>query len=229
MNEYEASEADEAVVPDDDPLMLAITGASAPAGLRQDPGAVERYEAALADVSLLRTQLARIADGGALPAESGSSTGEVAVPSGKRPRRKLMLGLAAVTAAAALLGGLGLARSAAGGGHTAKLTTTGIVSCARVIAEGTVRQVEPSEDGGLRVVLDVELYLKPQGGERTLSYTLGDGDGGVPAVGARVLVSISRFRDEPVQQYTGEDAASARQWMQEALPGSASVPCEGRG
>lgn len=227
MTKDETWGTDEGVVPDDDPLMLAITGAPAPVGSRQDPDVVERYEAALADVSLLRTQLARIAGDGALPPKS--SVGDAAVqPARRRPRRKLTIVLAAV-AVAVVLGGLSLARIAAGGNEAAKLTTTGIVSCARVIAEGTVRQVESSGDGRLRVVLDVERYLKPQDGDRTLSYTLAKSGDSVPAVGTRVLVSISRFQGEPVEQYTGEDAASAWQWMQEALPHSASVPCEGRG
>ncbi|MDX3074542.1 hypothetical protein [Streptomyces sp. MI02-7b] len=188
----------------------------------------EAYAAALADVALLRAQLRLIGD---TVAARPPSTVAVRRP---RRRRTAVLWLAAVAVGVLAVAGLGIARQAAlGGGGTsdAKLGPEGVVACARVIAEGAVREVTPTgAPGDLRVVLDVDRSLKPAGGDRRLTFTIHVDDdhddvAPPPGPGSRVLVLLSTLPGEPVDWYQGQDIAPARSWMEKALTGARGLPC----
>ncbi|MFE0100347.1 hypothetical protein [Streptomyces sp. NPDC059009] len=115
-----------------DVLMAAVTGEALPQDAHDDAGLVAEYEAAVADVRVLREQLRVVGDGLAGgPAKSGHPAGPVAPGRSVRPgtsgssrpsgsssaARRAFLALAAVLACV-LVGGLGLlmARSGTGTG-----------------------------------------------------------------------------------------------------------------
>ncbi|MGW2564138.1 hypothetical protein ACWCXB_33970 [Streptomyces sp. NPDC001514] len=206
---------------EDEALMSALT--DAPSADAEG----EEYAAALADVALLRTHLRLIGDTLAAQPAPAAAVG--------RRSKALALCLAAVVAGVVAVAGVGIARQAAmsGGesGGLGKLTPEGIVACARVIAEGTVRAVEPiGTDGEIRVVLEVDRRLKPADGPARLTFTLTfdrdhDDVASPPVPGSRMLVSLSELPDEPVDWYQGADIAPARSWMGRALPGSRALTC----
>ncbi|MFD7446524.1 hypothetical protein [Streptomyces sp. NPDC059909] len=208
---------------EDEALMSALT--DAPSADAEG----EEYAAALADIALLRTHLRLIGDTLAAQPPPAAAAGS------RRRRKALALCLAAVVAGVVTVAGVGIARQAAmsGGesGGLGKLTPEGIVACARIIAEGTVRAVEPiGTDGEIRVVLDVDRRLKPADGPARLTFTLTfdhdhDDVAPPPVPGSRMLVSLSELPDEPVDWYQGADIAPAWSWMDKALPGSRALTC----
>ncbi|MFE0625800.1 hypothetical protein ACFW3D_02390 [Streptomyces sp. NPDC058864] len=223
-NEHEAAEAHEA----DEALSAAL--ADVPPAASDGSEAHRAYAAARADVDLLRTQVRLIGDALAAPS---------APPVGRRPRgrRALAWCLASVVAGVVGAGGVVLARNAALGDGSAtgdaKPTAEGIVACASDIAEGTVREVTPAGGpGDLRVVMDVDRRLKPAGGGPLLTFTIHVDDdhddvAPPPGPGSRVLVMVSVLPGEPVHLYEGAaDIASARAWLEKALPASRGLPCE---
>lgn len=216
-----------------DPVRLALSGERLPEGADGDPD----VRAALADVEILREQLAFIATAvaGPAPAPEGSPP---AVP---RPRRRRALRRAfAVVAAVAVLAVLGTGGAylvahkgqSDGALQSAKLTAEGLVACATDIAEGTVTRVERlGGDRGLRVTLSVERRYKGEAeaagtaaGEPRLVFTAGDVPAEEPGgpyfrVGTRVLVIVSRFPGEgpithregdPPPRDSGEDVGAVR-------------------
>ncbi|MEV6251418.1 hypothetical protein AB0M38_35455 [Streptomyces sp. NPDC051742] len=207
-----------------DAVRLAVSGEPLPEGAEGDPD----VRAALADVEILREQLAFIATAVAGPAPA---------PEGPpRPRRRRALRRAlAVVAAVAVLGVLGTAGAYLvahngrldEGMESAKLTPEGLVACATDIAEGTVTRVERlGGDEGLRVTLSVERRYKEgaegeaekeartagtAAGESRLVFTAGDvpveepGGGSYFRVGTRMLVVVSRFPGEGPLTYRQGD------------------------
>ncbi|MGH4028316.1 hypothetical protein ACQB60_05190 [Actinomycetota bacterium Odt1-20B] len=104
-----------------DALMAAVTGEGLPQDAYDDAELVAEYEAAVADVRVLREQLRVVGDGLAgVPPTSRHPAGPVALRRGPRPgtsaaARRAFLALAAVLACV-LVGGLGLLVARSGGG-----------------------------------------------------------------------------------------------------------------
>lgn len=152
---------------------------------------------------------------------------ETSSPRAPIPRRRIRLALAAGGVVAITVAGLVAARMAATDGGQQKLTDTGIASCARHIAEGVVTDVSPSGvGGGWQVTIQVEASLKGAEVGRPLTYHNDDPPGSRLSPGTRVFVIVSRFPDEPVQEYVGAGIVGARDWMAHAVPLSHDVPCD---
>ncbi|MFF3907109.1 hypothetical protein ACFYZJ_14190 [Streptomyces sp. NPDC001848] len=156
---------------------------------------------------------------------SPSGPGAVRRPRGNARR----WALAACAALVASLLGAGLMWSAAqpsgdaGGASAAKLSREGIVACARTIVRGTVTGVRP--DGGrTRLVLRAERHLKPEHGPRDAEFTVPTDEARRYRPGTELLVSVSRFPEEPVMIFVGDDMAPNWDWMASALPTSRSTP-----
>ncbi|QEV18132.1 hypothetical protein [Streptomyces alboniger] len=236
---------------DFDALMTAITGEPVPEEALRDPAFAAEHAAAVADVALLRERLGAV--GEALAAPAGPA--EPVVPfrfasrapaRATRGRLVTALGAAAVTAAAALVGGLGWLvvngpgaaedKGAAAGqsrqgrdGDDAKLSPEGFVACSRLIVEGTVMAVEPVPGAARdRVTLDVTRYYKPESGTRTITFPMDEDVAPRLDKGDRVLITIPRGEARPDNWPTGKDRDSLRRMVLKALPGAAKAPCGGQ-
>ncbi|MFG2479925.1 hypothetical protein [Streptomyces fagopyri] len=239
-----------------DALWAAITGEPLPEGVRDDPEAVAEHRAAVADLALLREQLAAI--GGAL-AEPGEEPGEeprsVRVPR-QRPRRParaprnrgrrplaVALGTLAVAAVAAMVVGMGwliaqgggvdskassdsAAKAADGASGSASLSAPGYLACARLLVEGEISAIEPVP-GTERDRVTLDVTRFYKPAKGAARVTfLADRESG-PRRGEHVLVGIRRGALTPDRWTTGEEAiARDRQWITGALPASRGLACE---
>ncbi|MFD3412443.1 hypothetical protein [Streptomyces cyaneofuscatus] len=212
---------------DSDELMAVLMAEPVPEGEAE----AARYRAAERDMALLRKELGLLGDLLAEEAPGAAPRPAAVAPLRPRRRRRGVLVLAASAAVLAGAAGAGLAWMAAhpADGGAAKLTEAGIVSCARVIADGTVTAVEPA-GARLRVVLTADRFLKPDApGTDRVEFLIPRNEAAGFPPGASMVVSVSRFEDEPVMGFTGGGRAEAWEWMAAALPESRSTPCEGRG
>ncbi|MFI6852892.1 hypothetical protein [Streptomyces sp. NPDC050416] len=183
--------------------------------------------------------------------EAGAGAGVVAL-AGRRGRRRALgvalRGVAAAVAAGVVVGmgwlvvqgnhgsaddaaGSTAADSAAGparGEASAKLGHAGYLACARLVAEGTVAEVERVPGTGQdRVTLDVDRSYKPAKGQDRVVFPMDEDAVPRPRPGDRVLVGITRGQAQPDLWRVGEKAiAPERAWITAALPGSATLPCE---
>ncbi|MFJ8841824.1 hypothetical protein ACIRFF_02845 [Streptomyces cyaneofuscatus] len=209
---------------DSDELMAVLMAGPAP----EDDAEAAAYRAAERDMALLREELGRLGD--LLAREEPGAAPPPVVVAAPRPRWRRP-GVLALAASAAVLAGVGLSWMWAqpGDDGMAKLTEAGIVSCARVIADGTVTAVEPA-GARLRVVLTADRFLKPDApGTDQVEFLIPRNEAAGFPLGASMVVSVSRFEGEPVMGFTGGGRAEAWEWMAAALPESRSTPCEGRG
>ncbi|MET9679297.1 hypothetical protein [Streptomyces coeruleorubidus] len=191
--------------------------------------------------------------GGLEPEAGGTVRGEAGVVSlaGRRSRPRPLVvalrGFAAAVAAGAVVGmgwlvvqsGQGSGDDAAGssaadsaaGPHRAdqesKLSQAGYLACARLVAEGTVAEVEPVPGTGQdRVTLDVDRYYKPADGQDRIVFPMDEGAEPQPRPGERVLVGITRGQAQPDLWKAGEKAiAPERAGIAAALRESGSPPC----
>ncbi|MEV4877081.1 hypothetical protein [Streptomyces cyaneofuscatus] len=210
-----------------DELMVVLMAGPAPEGDAE----AARHRAVEQDVAVLREQLGLLGD--LLAAETPGAAPPSVVVTPRRPRwqRRGLLALAASAAVLAGAAGIGLAWMAAQpeDDGMAKLTEAGIVSCARVVAEGRVTAVEPA-GARLRVVLTADRFLKPDApGADKVEFSIPKNEAAGFPLGASMLVSISRFEGEPVMGFTGAERQEAWEWMSAALPESRSTPCDGPG
>ncbi|MFD3648809.1 hypothetical protein ACFWVT_23880 [Streptomyces cyaneofuscatus] len=212
---------------DSDELMAVLMAEPVPEGEAE----AARYRAAERDMALLRKELGLLGD---LLAEEapGAAPRPVAVtPLRPRWRSRGVLVLAASAAVLAGAAGAGLAWMAAqpADGGAAKLTEAGIVSCARVIADGTVTAVEPA-GSRLRVVFTADRFLKPDApATEKVEFLIPEDEAAEFSPGVAMVISISRFEGEPVMSFTGDNRVEVWKSMSAALPESRSTPCEGRG
>ncbi|GGU41708.1 hypothetical protein GCM10010274_31950 [Streptomyces lavendofoliae] len=213
----------------DGALMAILLGEPVPEGA--DAGTRARYAAAAGDVRVLRAQVRLIGDALAGEVTGGGPAvpGAAIRPAARRWRPRTWV-LAASVAVLVSAAGVGVLRVAAGGEDegAAKLSSEGVVACARVIAEGTVARAEPDGER-TRVVLAVDRYLKPARGPEETEFSVPREEAAFFGAGERILVSISRFPDEPVLHFTGAEVATTREWMQAALPASRGMACDSPG
>ncbi|WP_367041937.1 hypothetical protein [Streptomyces sp. Je 1-332] len=241
-----------------DALMLALMAEPLPAvaaGQDQDPELAAEHAAAVADVALLREHIG--VAGRALAAATErepASKPAVAVRPADVRRRYLTkaLGVAAVTAAASLVGGLAwLAMGSGGGlgeksdsdagaaqgaapdagdekaGGSADQTREGYVACARLIVEGTVRRVEPVPGAEQeRIVLDVSRYYKPVSGKKQITFVMDVDVDPRLRPGDRALIGIPKDEASPdIWATRAADIAKDRAWIERALPRAEGMRC----
>jgi hypothetical protein len=114
------------------------------------------------------------------------------------------------------------------GQEGAKLGHAGYLACARVVAEGTVVEVEPVPGARQdRVTLDVDRSYKPAKGQERIVFPMDEDAAPRPRPGDHVLVGITRGQAQPDLWSVGEmEIAPERAWITAALPESATLPCE---
>ncbi|MDQ1019472.1 hypothetical protein [Streptomyces afghaniensis] len=114
------------------------------------------------------------------------------------------------------------------GDEGAKVGHAGYLACARLVAEGTVAQVEPVPGTGQdRVTLDVDRSYKPAEGQDRIVFPMDEDVDPLLRPGDHVLVGITRGQAQPDLWSVGEkEIARARAWIAAALPESATLPCE---
>lgn len=235
-----------------DALMLALTDEPAPEAAGRDPELAAEHAAAVADVALLREHIGVVGRALAAPEQVPAPKPVVAVrPAGVRRRRlTTVLGLAAATAAASLVGGIAwLAVESGGtitessdsdaakgaapdagdekGGGAADQSHEGYVACARLIVEGTVKRVEPIPGAAQdRIVLDVSRYYKPTRGEKQITFVMNVDVDPRLRPGDRTLIGIAKGEAVPDIWSTGaKDIAKDREWIERALPRAEGMRC----
>lgn len=237
-----------------DALLAAITDEALPEGAGDDPEFMAEHGSAVADVALLREQLAVIGDALADRAEEVKPV-PVRAPRkrtrrpegaprnrGRRPLALVVGTLVAATVAAMVVGmGWLLAHNGAGvsetsgakaadsgtAGGSASLSAPGYLACARLVAEGTVADVEPlpgtTEN---RITLHVDRYYKPEKGKAEVVLVLDEEVAPRPREGQRVLVALQDDPATPTGWTTGAKAiADERAWIVKALPASRTLTC----
>ncbi|MET7726666.1 hypothetical protein [Streptomyces mirabilis] len=237
-----------------DALLAAITDEALPEGAGDDPEFMAEHRSAVADVALLREQLAVIGDAladraqEAKPVPVRAPRKRTRRPEGaprNRGRRPLALVLGTLVAAtvAAMVVGMGwiLAHNGAGAsdssgakaadsgtaGGGASLSAPGYLACARLVAEGTVAHVEPLPDTTEnRITLHVDRYYKPDKGRAEVVLVLDEEVAPRPREGERVLVAVQGDPATPTGWTTGDKAiADERAWIVKALPASRTLTC----
>ncbi|MET9521133.1 hypothetical protein [Streptomyces coeruleorubidus] len=177
----------------------------------------------------------------------GSSSGRRSRP---RPLVVVLRGLAAAVAATVVVGmgwlvvqgGSGSGQDSGSGSDSAADSAAGsrqgvqesgpgragYLACARLVAEGTVAEVEPVPGTGQdRVTLDVDRYYKPAKGQDRVVFPMDEDAAPEPRPGERVLVGITRGQAQPDLWKAGEkEIAPERARIVAALPESGTLPCE---
>ncbi len=237
-----------------DALLAAITDEALPEGALDDPEFMAEHRSAVADVALLREQLAVIGDALADRAEEVKPVPVRAprkrarrpkAPPRNRGRRPLALVLGTLVAAtvAAMVVGMGwiLGHDGAGAsdssgakaadsgtaGGSASLSAPAIWPAPRLVAEGTVAHVEPLPGTTEnRITLHVDRYYKPEKGRAEVVLVLDEQVAPRPREGERVLVAVQDGPATPTGWTTGEKAiADERAWIVKALPASRTLTC----
>ncbi|MFE4691168.1 hypothetical protein ACFRH6_14055 [Streptomyces sp. NPDC056749] len=203
-----------------DELMAVLTGEPSPGS----GPAADRYADAERDMAVLGAQLHMIGD--RLSAEGGSES----APAPARWTRGRKAVTAGGVALAACLAGVAVMWQVAqpAAESEAKLTEEGIVACSRVVADGSVIRTEPAGEN-VRVVLEVDRYLKPDDGPRETEFTVPKAEIGLFGRGAAVVVSVSAFEGEPPLYFLGKERGEAWKWLAAAREGSRKMSCDGPG
>ncbi|MFF3376786.1 hypothetical protein ACFYXF_28025 [Streptomyces sp. NPDC002680] len=247
-----------------DALMAALTDDPLPEEALTDADFMAEHWSAAADVALLREQLGLI--GGALATTEERTEAETVrkpvrtrVPVRERPYwrplRTLALGVAAVTAAGALVTGAGWLLSQAGGGaddsassvadsgtdQGAKagegvpeagsldtMSSPGYLACSRLVVEGKVTAVTPDARTGLDLItLRVTHYYKPVTGPAEVTYVMDRDASPRPVVGGLMLIAIRKGAEAPALWDTDErQIAAERAAIMAALPKSRTLQCD---
>lgn len=218
-------------------LLAAITGEPLPAELRRDPAALTAHRAAADDVAALRAGLRDL--GAALTAPPESGPRPAPAPRGRfrggfrRLRPRLLVPAAAALAlgvavwAGAGPGGGSAPEGGPGGDGGASLSPEGFVACAELIAEGTVRGVEPVPGEEREIVtLTVERWYKPSAGPAEVSFPMSRDVAPRLRPGDATIVSVPKGRPEPDNWSTGADRDGFRRMVLDALPGAAGIDCD---
>jgi ferric-dicitrate binding protein FerR (iron transport regulator) len=240
-----------------DALMAAITDEPVPEEAHDDAEFMAEHRAAVADVALLRAQLTALGDAWAeqgeerKPAPRRTPRKRTRRPEraprnrGRRPLA-LAVGTLATAAVGAMVVGMGwlIAQGGAGGandsasaskadsgdakGAESSLSAPGYLACSRLIAEGTVAEVEPVTGTGQdRITLDVDRYYKPDKGKDQVTFVMDEDVDPRLHKGDHVLVGIPRNSASPDIWSTREkDIAHDRAWILKALPQSRGLACE---
>ncbi|GAB2821207.1 hypothetical protein GCM10027073_60250 [Streptomyces chlorus] len=263
--EYDAVEYDGVEYEGIDALMAAILDEPLPSAARRDPAFLAARDAAAADVAVLREQLGLIGDTLIREAEPGPAPVRPLPSVARPPRRarrplRVALGALAAAAAAAVVLGTGWLVTQTGQGDSVSsgaeadekaVGSDGVrdtersagtafgspryLACARLVAEGTVSEVEPMPGAGQdRVTLEVTRSYKPEPEPGTAAgdqeeVTFLTGSTGRPRLhtGDQVMVGLPREGTVPDAVIVGEeDIAPERARITAALPESSALTCE---
>jgi hypothetical protein len=157
------------------------------------------------------------------------------------------LGTLVVGAGTALLGGMvwlgvqggagdggssdsSAAKEDSGAGDASLYSPEMHLACSKVLVEGTVRSITPTDDGNVRVVLKVKRYYRPEQtvvDHPTITVTLLDSARADLEVGTYTLVRVPVFPQDRQDWETGSGVADARKGIVDALPGARGMKCAG--
>ncbi|MGA5500883.1 hypothetical protein [Streptomyces umbrinus] len=104
------------------------------------------------------------------------------------------------------------------------------LACSKVLVEGTVQSITPTDDGNVRVVLKVKRYYRPEQSvaeHPTITVTLLDSARADLKVGTYTLVRVPVFPQDRQDWETGSGVADARKSIVDALPGARGMECAG--
>ncbi|MGI3197635.1 hypothetical protein ACRJ4W_01005 [Streptomyces sp. GLT-R25] len=158
------------------------------------------------------------------------------------------LGTLVVGAGTAMLGGmvwLGVQGGGAGGssdssaakedsgaGDSSLYSPEMHLACSKVLVEGTVQSITPTDDGNVRVVLKVKRYYRPEQSvaeHPTITVTLLDSARADLKVGTYTLVRVPVYPQDRQDWETGWGVGDARKGIVDALPGAQGMKCAGPG
>jgi len=225
---------------DGDALMAAITGEALGDEARADTAFLAEYQAAEADIGLLREQLGIL---GETLAEVSPT--EKPVPlrpvRARRRARALAFGTLAAAAVAGVVTGLGWLAGHGGADNLssadsgaskaeagARFGSPAYLACATTVAEGEVTVAkELPATGELQVTVHVRRYYKQTRDLGDLTYTVSEYDLPAPlAKGTRVLFGVTGGAPSPDHWVVGEqDIARERAWVTASLPASRGIGC----
>ncbi|MEV2235616.1 hypothetical protein AB0H69_44675 [Streptomyces phaeochromogenes] len=157
------------------------------------------------------------------------------------------LGTLVVGAGTALLGGMvwlgvqggggaggssdsSAAKEDSGAGDSSLYSPEMHLACSKVLVEGTVQSITPTDDGNVRVVLKVKRYYRPEqsvADHPTITVTLLDSARADLKVGTYTLVRVPVFPQDRQDWETGSGVADARKGIVDALPGARGMECAG--
>ncbi|MCX4558063.1 hypothetical protein OHA02_17870 [Streptomyces phaeochromogenes] len=156
------------------------------------------------------------------------------------------LGTLVVGAGTAMLGGmvwLGVQGGGAGGssdssaakedsgaGDSSLYSPEMHLACSKVLVEGTVQSITPTDDGNVRVVLKVKRYYRPEQSvveHPTITVTLLDSARADLKVGTYTLVRVPVYPQDRQDWETGWGVGDARKGIVDALPGARGMECAG--
>ncbi|WP_055611659.1 hypothetical protein [Streptomyces phaeochromogenes] len=106
------------------------------------------------------------------------------------------------------------------------------LACSKVLVEGTVQSITPTDDGNVRVVLKVKRYYRPEQSATdhpTITVTLLDSARADLKVGTYTLVRVPVFPQDRQDWETGWGVGDARKGIVDALPGAQGMKCAGPG
>ncbi|MDQ1029242.1 hypothetical protein QF035_006824 [Streptomyces umbrinus] len=104
------------------------------------------------------------------------------------------------------------------------------LACSKVLVEGTVRSITPTDDGNVRVVLKVKRYYRPEQAavdHPTITVTLLDSARADLKVGTYTLIRVPVYPQDRQDWETGSGVADARKGIVDALPGARGMECAG--
>ncbi|MFD3312606.1 hypothetical protein [Streptomyces sp. NPDC058694] len=106
------------------------------------------------------------------------------------------------------------------------------LACSKVLVEGTVQSITPTDDGNVRVVLKAKRYYRPEqsvADRPTITVTLLDSARADLKVGTYTLIRVPVFAQDRQDWETGSGVADARKDILEALPKARGMECAGPG
>lgn len=223
-----------------DALLAAITDEPLPEGAHDDAEFMAEHRSAVADVALLREQLAVIGDALADDKKAAEPVRPVRRPrrSGNRrpagaPKKRsrhpgglaVSLGVLVVAVVASMVVGMGWLVAHNGGGaadatagaaksdskESSPRGAAGYLACSRLVVEGEVARVEQVPGTTQdRITLDVDRYYKPAKGADQVIFLMAQDADPRLRRGDHVLVAIRDHAATPENWTTGE-AAIARE------------------
>ena len=104
------------------------------------------------------------------------------------------------------------------------------LACSKVLVEGTVQSITPTDDGNVRVVLKVKRYYRPEqsvADHPTITVTLLGSARADLKVGTYTLVRVPVYPLDRQDWETGWGVGDARKGIVEALPGARGTECAG--
>ncbi|MBM7791325.1 hypothetical protein [Tenggerimyces flavus] len=232
---------------DRDPLAYLLDDDPIPDDVRADP----RFAEAEADVEAIKRGLHLVAAATPKPpkAQRGRWNGNVILAVAACTLAAVTFG--GLVAAPSFLGGTDQNTAGSEGGQSAgsggeppraapnpsdrrplgggmDLTEEGLVSCATLIVDGVITDVQPGPTSDTnKLTVNITRVYKPASADSQLTATVYKHEG--QRIGATAFVIVSRFANEPVAVFVGFDRDSALQRFDKALAQKQLPPCPGPG